>query len=325
MNPEGNFPKFLQASGEQSAEASGPASPGLIAQLERFSRLAGQLLILAGGTVLFGWLIDNQVLMRVLPSLVSMNPLSAVCFVMAGLILALCGPAGGNSSPWQRRCGNGLASVLIAVGTLKLLDCGLGWDLGIDQLLFRRKLALDSVALSNRMAPNTAVNFVLSGTVLLLLNRREGAKSKMAQNLSLIVGFQALLALLGYIYSANYLYGVGSFIPMALHTAVLFLLLAAALLFKQADYGAVALFLGQTPGGITARRLLPLAFAVPAVLGGVRLWGEKRHLYNSEVGVTVMVLACMCASGALIWWNALLLNRADKQRSAAEAGVPESP
>ena len=138
------------------------------------------------------------------------------------------------------------------------------------------------------------------------------------------MGFHALLALLGYGYGASYLYGVGSFIPMALHTAFIFLLLALALLFTQPEHGVAALLASKTPGGITARRLLPVGFAIPAFLGGLRLWGEKHGYYNSEFGVTIMVLVCIGSFSGLIWLNAVLLNRADLARTRAEAVAAES-
>jgi two-component system cell cycle sensor histidine kinase/response regulator CckA len=93
------------------------------------------------------------------------------------------------------------------------------------------------------------------------------------------------------------------------------------LLFAQTEYGAVALFTSNTPGGAIARRLLPFAFAVPAFLGALRLWGEKLRVFNADLGVTIMVLLCIAAFGALIWWNALILNRADERRRQAEEGL----
>jgi signal transduction histidine kinase/CheY-like chemotaxis protein len=173
------------------------------------------------------------------------------------------------------------------------------------------------------MAPNTAFNFLFSGFALFLLNS-PGRLRRVSQNLSLVVAFHSLLALVGYAYSANYLYGIGSFIPMALHTAALFLLLSLGMLFAQTDYDAVALFVSNTPGGIIARRLLPFALAVPAVLGALRLLGEKKGIYNSDFGVTIMVVVSMAVFTTLIWWNAVLLNRADCQRRQAEAELKQA-
>src|ERR1043166_4839951 len=285
----------------------------LVAALKGFSRLDAGVVALAGSTVLVGWLVGSHTLMRVLPGFVAMNPLTAVCFIAAGISLTCFWSAETQPSRFKSRLGQLLSGALSLVGTLKLLDYFFGWNSGLDQILFREQLAADHTGIPNRMAPNTAFNFLLSGITLALLNSGR-RRSRLAQNLNLVVAFHSLLALLGYVYSANYLYGVGSYIPMAVHTAALFLLLSLGLLSTQTDYGAVGLFVSRTPGGAIARRLLPFAIGVPAVLGALRLWGEKLRIYNSDFGVTIMVLVCIAAFAGLICWNAVLLNRTDDRR-----------
>jgi len=290
----------------------------LVEALKTFSQLDGKFVALAGGTVLIGWIFDNELLMRVFPGFVAMNPMTAVCFMAAGTSLCCFWSSNHSPSPLKLQAGQMLAGLLVIVSVLKLLDYLLGWNFRVDELLFRGRLGTNQGGIPNRMAPNTAINFLLSGFALSLLNSRAGNR-RLSQNLSLVVSFHSLLALLGYTYSANYLYGIGSFIPMALHTAVLFLLLSLGMLFAQMNSDAVALFVSNTPGGVIARRLLPFSLGVPAILGAFRLWGEKHEIYNSEFGVTVMVVVLMAIFTGLIWWNAVLLNRTDLQRREAEA------
>src|SRR5690349_1047922 len=45
--------------------------------------------IIVGSLVLIGWLLDNELLKRVVPSFVAMNPMSATLFVFSGAALAL--------------------------------------------------------------------------------------------------------------------------------------------------------------------------------------------------------------------------------------------
>jgi hypothetical protein len=51
------------------------------------------------------------------------------------------------------------------------------FDLGIDRILFRERLFDNVTGQHNQMAPNTALNFLLLGIALLLLNVR-GKKEK---------------------------------------------------------------------------------------------------------------------------------------------------
>src|SRR5690606_18080761 len=141
-------------------------------------------------------------------------------------------------------------------------------DTGFDQMLFREKLDHEALALgyANRMAPNTAVAFVLSGLALLFLDLRIG-RVWVAQLLG-IAGFQfGFLTFIGYLYNSISLTGVSAFIPMALNTALCFLLLNTAIFFIRPDRGLMAVFSSTGPGGLVARRLLPLVIAIP-ILGG---------------------------------------------------------
>lgn len=298
-----------------------PVNSVLVSKLSGVSRFIALLIISAGGLVLFGWAIGNQALMRVVPGFVAMNPLSAACFIAAGLSLVTFREFESTATPLRRSVGLALALMVAAVAAFRLLEYAFNWRFGLDQLLFGQKIQSDYFGLPNRMAPNTGFNFLLSSWALILLHSKRRAKGSLVQNLSLIVLFHSLLAVLGYVYSANYLYGAGSYIPMALHTAVLFVLFAAALLFTQCEYGVMALFTSKTTGGVVARRLLPLAFIIPASLGALRLWGEKHGAYNVEFGVTLMVLLCIAAFVTLIWWNAAILNRMDVRRLKAEAAL----
>ena len=86
------------------------------------------------------------------------------------------------------------------------------------------KLAREAVraGLPNRMAPNTAAALLLVGLALLLLDarsRRRGVLAGPARGPG-DRGLIALLAIIGYAYSAPALVGIEQFIPMALNTAV---------------------------------------------------------------------------------------------------------
>lgn len=207
---------------------------------------------------------------------------------------------------------------LIIMGVLKLGGYLGAWHLHFDRMLFRAELENDRTGFTNQIAPNTAFNFVLSGLALWFLHSRVRRFSRPAQNLSLALAFVSLVPLVGYIYRASFLYSIGAYIPMALHTAAFFFLLALGLLLAQTDSGVVALFTSKTPGGAMARRLLPFAFAVPILLGAVTIWLDMSRIQPGEFGVTIVVVGCSAIFTGLIWWNAILLNHADYQRRLAE-------
>jgi hypothetical protein len=286
--------------------------------LKNISQWDAEIVVFGGAAVLLGWLLENELLKRVIPGLVAMNPVSALGFIFAGTSL-LCFWRSRHKEMFASYWGRLLASVLILIGGLKLIGYMTGWHFAFDQVLFGDQIRNDPATFKNQIAPNTAFNFLLTGIILWLLNSRDKGFSRWAQNLSLTLAFISLVPLVGYIYRASYLYSIGSYIPMALHTCIFFYVLAHGLLLAQPHHGVVALFTSKTPGGAIARRLLPFAFAVPIILGALAIWGMKTGYYPSELGVTIVVVGSTAIFTGLIWRNAHILNQSDSLRQAAEA------
>jgi PAS domain S-box-containing protein len=67
-----------------------------------------------------------------------------------------------------------------------------------------------------------------------------------------------------------------------------------------------------------ARRLLPAAILIPAVLGWLRLEGQRAGLYDSDFGVALYTVTSMVVFGAIVCCNALSLFRSDTARTKAE-------
>ncbi len=272
-----------------------------------------------GIMVLAGWYADIDAFKRVLPGLVSMNPLTAVAFVFASLALWLRRtplPAGSKAGA---RAASLAAAIVAGIGLAKLGMYAGWWDVRIDQWLFTAKLDDDTTPFPNRMAPNTALNFLLLGSALLFpdaLTRRGGRPGEW---LALVVAAISLLALMGYAYEVRWLYGIAAFIPMALHTALLFHLLALGALLARPARGFVGLFLSDSPGGSLMRALLPGTVTILFVVGWLQLEGERRGVYGTELGVALHALANIVLFGAMIWWCARSLHRADQARRREEA------
>src|ERR1041385_5066680 len=197
----------------------------LARRLEKCVWWNGVLVAIGGAVVLFGWIVHNETLKRMIPGLVAMNPASTLGFIAAGISLPCCRLTG-PQSPIQFRVGRSLALIPVLIGAVKLAEYFCGLPLHFDQVLFPEQMQNDPVLLRNQIAPNTAFNFVLGGVALWLLNASVPRFRRLIQSLSLALAFISLVPLMGYIYGTSYLYRVGSYIPMALHTAALFYLLA---------------------------------------------------------------------------------------------------
>jgi signal transduction histidine kinase/DNA-binding response OmpR family regulator len=270
------------------------------------------LVIIGSGVVLVGWQLDLTVLTTVLTGRVAMNPVTALTFALAGGVLWLSCPAASPLPPGIRRVALAAAGLVTLMGLVTLAGYLIGKNLGLDQILFTDRLG------GNRIAPNTGLNFVLVGAALGLLDWEVRRRYRPAQVLALVPTAIALTSLLGYVYEVGELYGVAHYIPMALPTAVGFLALGVGILCARPDRGLMAVVTTEEAGGALARRLLPAAILIPAVLGWLRLVGERAGVFVTELGVAIVVVLTSLLLGILIWITAATLNRADRKRKAGE-------
>ena len=288
---------------------------GLLVLPENLSRVAGAFAVIVGCLVIAGWVFDVEVLKRIVPGLVAMNPVTALAFVLSGVSLTLL--LGEDRGP-NRVVARGLALVVALVGLLKLAEILFGWEIGVDRLLFPERLGAVGEQVPNRMAPNTALNFSLVGGALLLLDFRIGRNLWPAQFLVLVAGLASMLALTGYIFDTEALYGVASYIPMALHTALTFIVLLVGILCARPSQGWMEVVTSEGIGGIMVRRLLPAVLFVLLALCWLRLEGQRAGLYDTEFGTSLLTAASMLIVGVLIWWSARQVYRVDSERRRGE-------
>ncbi len=269
---------------------------------------AAGLVALCAALVLVGWQLDIEVLKGLLRRAPTpMNPVTALCFLLLAAAIVL-------------DARGGLIALAVAVvGALRLTEYAFGWHVGVDRLLFRSRLH------GNVIAPNTAVALVMTGAALVLLDvrtRRRGIHP--SQFLLLAVGCIAVLGWIGYLFRLDSLYGVSGYNPMALNSAICFVLLVAAALCARPERQPVATLLDDTSGGAIARRLLPAAFLLPILLGYARVVGERRGWFGAEFGTSLLVLTLIVVLNGLVWWHAQIQRGIDLQRRRAADALAAS-
>lgn len=281
---------------------------------------------LIGSLVLLGWLAGWEVLKRVLPGLVAMNPVTAVCFILLGLALWLLGETDGafRYGVTGRRIAQACAAMVGLVGLMKFGGYLAGGDVPIDRLLFPdRLLGPDGVTLV-RMAPNTALSFLLTGLAFLFLDLRVRPDFYPAQFLGLAAGSLGLLALTGYIFGFTVFYRFTAYRPMALNTATGFVLLASGILCARPGRGLTRLFLSNNTGGIMMRRLLPAATLVPLGFGLVWRAGERNGYLSPGFALPLTAVTSIAVFTLVLYFSAGGLDKADQERGQAETALRKS-
>lgn len=275
-----------------------------------FARVVSPILILIGGWVLVGWAWNIAVFKSLIPGLATMKPNTAVAFGLAGLSLWLFQRP---KPPWSQRLSWIAASGVTLIGLLTLSQYLFGWDLGIDRLLFRAAVELDSLP-PGRMSVATALNFSFSGFALLLLHHRQRLASSLGQMLSLSVTVITLLSLVGYAYGVQSLYRFGFTASIALHTTLAFVLLATALLCARPDQEPLLSLTSDLAGGLMLRRLLPATLGLLFFLGWLEVLGARQGLYDNLLLTGLFVVTSLILLTFLSWRAARSLDHTDQER-----------
>jgi PAS domain S-box-containing protein len=286
--------------------------PSIKKRLVWLSGVAGVLVIVAGVLVLAGWLFEIERLKRVGQGYVAMNPLTAICFILCGAGLWLMN----SPSPRALRLSGIIGVAVFLICTLKFISVFISWDFPLDRLFFPDELQEEKLDLYNRMAPNTAFCFMLASLAILLMDVETSRKQRPAQFLSIMITLIALLSLYGYVYGVSYLIGIAAYIPMALHTALTFLLLAVGLLFSRPDKGTMLLVFCEDTGDKLFARLM--ALVLPLLFGWVKLQGEYAGYYTEEFGTAMFALLTYMISMLLLGKNAVERHRTRKERYRAD-------
>ena len=230
-----------------------------------FHRPLNLLVMLGGGSsaalgllVLVGWFIHNVSLIQVLPAFAPMPYNAALGFLIGGLGLVTVV----YSKP---RLTVACAAMIGILGFLTLIEYLLGNDLGVDEFLMRDYIQVET-AHPGRMAPNTALCFVLLGAALMVKSWFGWLRhcALLLGLLASIIVALGVVAFAGYVSGLETAYGWGYVTRMAVHTATGFILLGAAVF-------ALA-WAEETGAWRTLPRWLVFPVGISSVTASLLLW-----------------------------------------------------
>lgn len=283
-----------------------------VVPLSRFRAISQGIAIAIVGVgflVLAGWQFDIELLKSLLHEWPTMKGNTAVLFILSGSLLWF------KLRETKRGWGIwGVSVLILLISSLTLGEYFFGADFGIDQLLFKDLLP-DSIY-PGRMALLTTVSFILLVLAILSINRPSGKPAK--EYFILPVFIITFLALIGYLYGVSSLYKFGTYASMAANTAGGLLLLSVGILMAEPERGLVRAIWANTDGGMVLRRFLPVVLIFPAVIGWLRLLGQRLGLYDTAFGLAIMVTTLTTVLTFVVWLNANQLTEIESQRRQAE-------
>lgn len=281
-------------------------------RLNQVSHWSAAASIAVGLIVMCGWIFDIPSLRALFPGLPEMKFNTAFAFILSGLSLWLLKDSHNRFVIVAKVA----ALIVLVVGLATLGEYAFGWDLGIDRLAVQDRTG--DTPFPGRISLLGAINFVLLGASLALLDWRRKDKVRPSQWLALTVAASAFISILGYAYNVSSLYRPGVSGPVALQTTILFLLLGIGVIFARPSRGFMTRITNTNAPGYMVRRLLPATILVPPLVGWFRLQGEYAGLYDTETGLAIFATANVFIFSALIWYTAGNVQRAEAERELAE-------
>ena len=245
--------------------------------------------------VFIGWASDVDSMRRMFFGRLHMLPNTAVGFFLASIALWLQRVPVPHARPAQR-VATTLSLVVLILGALTFVERAFEWDFGIDRLLFPELLRRHPYRPLGRMVINSTISFVLAGGALASLGVHTGRARRLG-HFAAVAGLAiATLALIGYLYGAQSLYGqqlhgVDVATGMAIATASAFFALHIGILFARPVRGSVGLLLSRDAGGALARRLFVVVCTMPVAFGWLWNLARRVEIVSAEVGVAIFVVA----------------------------------
>jgi PAS domain S-box-containing protein len=181
---------------------------------------------LFGLVALSGWVFQIPLLTRVLPGAVEMKFNTAVAVVLCGAALLILADRAAASA---ERMAIGFALAAAGIGLASFAEYLFNRQLGIDELLVKDTEVAYNVY-RGRMSPFSAAAFVIIGTALAAMGRKSWLNAaKAGAAVVIVIG---AVSIVGYLWNAGELVTDAWLPPVALNTAVCFVLLGSGVLLS---------------------------------------------------------------------------------------------
>jgi len=188
---------------------------------------AAIVVMLIGISVIIGWIIHNDTLRYIIniPGAVKMKFNVALGFIFSSVAVLLYHFAVENKKSYYISIG--LWTLIFFIGLLSLSEYIFGINFGIDELFVKDELPTTKIYYAGRMSPLSAINFILIGVGLFLLNRK---RASLFQFIYLsAIAFISVVMLIG----INFITDIPNFIRLAIHVSIGFLALAISIYYAN--------------------------------------------------------------------------------------------
>jgi len=258
-----------------------------------FSSFLSYLTMLLGTLVLYGWYSQKESLIQIHSAFVPMQYNTALGFLLCGLTLLF-------MRYEQFRYAKIISLLVALIGMATLFQYLSGTNIGVDQLFMEHYITVLS-SHPGRMAPNTAMCFLVSGAAIFLAFSTPSktiSKNILGVSGSMVLGLGAI-ALFGYIAEIETVYGWGRLTRMAIHTSAGFIVVGCTLISyawdRETDKKVLPAWLPASSG----------LFSLALMLS---LWQALHPGQNpgaADFGHNVLLFLSFVLAGGIMWLSRL--------------------
>jgi PAS domain S-box-containing protein len=284
------------------------------AKFQNASRYLSLIVLGMGILVLIGWVLNIALFKSVLPDLATMKVNTALGLALASISLLYLQPAKMTSR--RKWIGQISAGLVFLIGLAVLCQYAFGWNLGIDELIFKDTQSSPNV-FPGRPSPVTALCLLLTGAVLLLFTFPQlHIPRRLTATLVAAIG---IFSVIGYLYGVTFLYRSTIFSSIAIHTAIAITLLGFAILLTETEKGFFNILGNEGPAGILMRRLFPACIIIPILTGWIILKGLNAGYYDVPASLTLFAILTIVAFSLITYGSARQILQTDQERQRTQA------
>src|ERR1700733_899118 len=286
-------------------------------------RITAALAFVVAVLILLGWAWDLTLFKSVLPGQRASQPLSAVCFALSGISLALSTERCILCRAFRRLCVAVVLLVVIATVWQNFLDV----DWGLDQLLFSDAVVHEQPGQYLRPGRPSAGTLVALGLLcfcLLLIEARGTAARALYVWLATAVALMAASVLLAYAYDLKAVYTMGFYAHVGLNSGLELAVLSYGVLLRRPDVGWVRVLVGAKAGAVSARRLLLWTGTLLVILAGIVRLGASPAMYGAGFEVTLLTVGGFGLLLAAVLAHARRLNALETIRHNVTSDLREA-
>ncbi len=285
-----------------------------------FSKLASAIAIIVGASIILAWTFYFWLPDTFIPLMIILKPTTAICLIFAGISLWIkCE----NKSGIAYVVAQLFSAFIFLVSAVTLSEYFFNVNISstqeintineaIAQLEHEPLFSMQAFLESGHLSPFAAINFVLIGFSLFFLDNKiiRHTVHQIFILLVLVVSFFQLLTTLFGIGNSVEFFGV-NYIELGIPVILTFLMLALGVLFSRPDKGITSIFIGKMSGSVLVRRFIPAVILFPIFSAYLSLRGQEIGLYDSELGIAILVMANIIFFSGLVILNAYLFNKHD--------------